>query len=458
MKLIFVLLLAVLSIYLMFEFLKDRFFSKPFCKKDEGKLIDIKSTNMSNEVGKSIVKTTRNMKKLDLSKWYSTINQNPQTLTDNEELFEALKRNQFIDTSLYESLKVLLTKSILHYKNFEKYEFIPKPSLPILFFGDIEAYSRERFKVLTAALNPSDIEFRESKNDKNFSLFRFPFYSETSGTLYLSLKDYFINTPYIRWFDSSYKQLLQGLGYSFYSDELKTAVHTDIVSPLSTNPTWSKLKSIKQFKNEIQEIEQIGLDLWIELVEIIKPNLILMSLAKGHLSKLNLEFISEFDIQNITQGNKKRKRPYITNLYKLNLKDHSCFLIHSPSGTNPFRLISNSDQRLLGEKIRRNLIENKKGSSFRKRSDAIDSSFSHPKTEIRKNFILSKNLMGKGALIQIGEGKDKIVYDHDQLLNDLGDRITKLPCWSKYGYYTKTGGDLPKFCKGRDAIIDGYLT
>lgn len=457
MKEIFIGTLSIIVLYLIVKFLKGKNLKKKSSTRDRRELIYTNPEDVSKNMSNSPFVTARKMKKLELSEWRDNINRDILISSSNEELFLSLRKNQLINISLFDSLNDILKKSLEHHKDFEEYEFIPKPSLPILFFGDIEAYSNENFKILTVALNPSDIEFRTSKNGERFSFFRFPLYGQTSGTLYLSLKDYFIHNPYKKWFDSSYKELLRGLGYSFYNDKLKTAIHTDIVSPLATNPTWTKLKRQKRYTSEIQNLEKIGFDLWLELIEILKPNLILMSLAKNHLTKLNLEYISEFDKITIKKGNSKRKKPYITNLYKLNLINHSCYLIHSPSGINPFRLISNEEQRQLGEKIRLKLIENKMDFPNKQNSNDFISSSINLKIEIKRNFILSKGLMGKGLLIQIGEGSSKIVYDHDLLLNDLGSRITELPCWNKYGYYTKTGGDIPNFCKGRNAILEYNL-
>jgi len=65
-----------------------------------------------------------------------------------------------------------------------------------------------------------------------------------------------------------------------------------------------------------------------------------------------------------------------------------------------------------------------------------------------RNFILKKSYIGKNLTIVISKNSETPIfnYNHDDILNQLGERITKLPCWSKYGYYTKSGSVLPKFC------------
>jgi hypothetical protein len=72
----------------------------------------------------------------------------------------------------------------------------------------------------------------------------------------------------------------------------------------------------------------------------------------------------------------------------------------------------------------------------------------------RRNFILKKNYIGSGLNIQIvnKDGIPQFTYNHDTLLEQLGTRITGLPCWDRYGYYTKSGSALPNFCIGLRGI------
>ena len=57
----------------------------------------------------------------------------------------------------------LLEAALNHYDNFKDYDFVVSPSLPILFFGDVAKYKKSKFRIMTAALNPSDMEFKEKK-------------------------------------------------------------------------------------------------------------------------------------------------------------------------------------------------------------------------------------------------------------------------------------------------------
>ncbi len=99
-------------------------------------------------------------------------------------------------------------------------------SRPIAWFGDTTAYAASPLRILTAGLNPSQVEFPAGKPDR-----RFPAASgvEQAGSAYVaSLNDYFRVDPYWRWFNT-YRPLLEGLQASFEgSFGSNTAVHTDL--------------------------------------------------------------------------------------------------------------------------------------------------------------------------------------------------------------------------------------
>lgn len=75
------------------------------------------------------------------------------------------------------------------------------------------------------------------------------------------------------------------------------------------------------------------------------------------------------------------------------------------------------------------------------------------KTVIRKNFILSKNYYGHNYAINFYDQDNNLIsYNHDSVLNELNERITKLPCWEKYGLYTNSKR-LPKFVEDLESVI-----
>lgn len=52
--------------------------------------------------------------------------------------------------------------------------YLIKGTLPILYFGDIEAYFKSRYKIITTAINPSCGEFYYDKTNRQISYDRFP--------------------------------------------------------------------------------------------------------------------------------------------------------------------------------------------------------------------------------------------------------------------------------------------
>ena len=180
----------------------------------------------------------------------------------------------------------LLRESIDYYNELKSLDCVVKNSMPIVFFGDIDNYIKQDYRIITAALNPSDVEFLNNKNDDYSCIHRFPDYNNTTVSLEKSCKNYFNNNPYNKWFgqdNAGFKPLLNGMGYCYYpnSKNLKAVLHTDLCSPIATNPTWSKLT-----KNDRSILEIKGFDLWKNLITELKPNLIIVSVKNAYLDSI----------------------------------------------------------------------------------------------------------------------------------------------------------------------------
>ena len=61
---------------------------------------------------------------------------------------------------------------------------------------------------------------------------------------------------------------------NFYPGWESTALHTDICSPVATNPTWSKLPKADQ-----ETLEMYGLPLWHDLLDQLRPHIVVISVA-----------------------------------------------------------------------------------------------------------------------------------------------------------------------------------
>lgn len=84
----------------------------------------------------------------------------------------------------------LIKKTFEYFDEFSHDEIVVNPSLPILYFGNLEDYKKSKIKVVTVGKNPSDNEFRLNKND-DFSFVRFPKWDKNQKNLIDSLNSYF---------------------------------------------------------------------------------------------------------------------------------------------------------------------------------------------------------------------------------------------------------------------------
>ncbi len=183
-------------------------------------------------------------------------------------------------------LTPLYLSAIQHYRDNEAAPWLVKPSIPIVYFGDLHGYLTSTRRIVTVALNPSLVEFTE----KRFRITTAE--SDDLATLEESLSNYFRLNPYHDWF-RSFETMLQPLGASYYgtadpgraplgwTPRNNTALHTDIASPLATNPTWSRLADDVKL-----HLQSFGFSFWVNLIQALQPHIILMSVGRSHLAPL----------------------------------------------------------------------------------------------------------------------------------------------------------------------------
>ena len=220
------------------------------------------------------------------------------------------------------------------------------PAIPILFFGDIEGYRASPFRVATVGLNPSLTEF-----PPHDPFCRFPLAADVGpgdqGRYLAALSAYFRTAPYMSWF-ASFEPLLNGANTSYYPGETSTALHTDICSPVATDPTWSGLSNAER-----AALETDGGPLWHQLLEVLRPDLVVLSVAKRHLNRIRFEAIDDRQVVH-TIAHKvdgtRRARPYcIVGRWHQVGKEPSLF-IYGPAATKPLP-IGNDQKHDLGRII-----------------------------------------------------------------------------------------------------------
>ena len=248
----------------------------------------------------------------------------------------------------------LLERTCKYYKKYKSKPFVVEPSLPILFFGDIDAYANSKIKIITVGKNPSDNEFRIKKTDP-YSFCRFPTWNGSPHTLVDCLKPYFNRAPLKAWF-SCYEPILNGADASYYAGQFTNrSIHTDICSPLATYPTWSGLKG-----SEKNLLLSEGSDLWSNLTEELQPDIILASIPRRQFeSSFNGEpkILQTYEFK---KDGTPRKKPYevITKEYRLDSGKNS-IAVWGMASNKPFDQISNCKRKQIGVKILE-LVSNEK--------------------------------------------------------------------------------------------------
>ncbi len=242
-------------------------------------------------------------------------------------------------------LDQLVKKTWCAYDNVASLSVRVSPAAPILFFGDLDSYTSSMLRVLTVGLNPSRREFPA---DKPF--LRFPSSEEPAGRdpcRYLeSLSSYYRTRPYRTWF-RSFEHILNGAGTSYYPGETSTALHTDICSPIATDPTWSHLCQADR-----STLEADGSPLWHMLLKVLKPQLVFLSVAKSHLRRIEFEPLdNQWNVlitYDRTGSGAPRLRPYQVQGRSYDVGGEPSLFIFGTAAQTPFGLVSDLQKRDIG--------------------------------------------------------------------------------------------------------------
>lgn len=224
-------------------------------------------------------------------------------------------------------------------------EAVVRPSVPIAWFGDLEAYLDSPLRVITVGLNPSRLEFPITD-----PFLRFPKARDLTGKsldaereAYVdAMSSYFREQPYSAWFRPSFEELLLGMGASFYGTAPSTALHTDLCSPIGTDPTWSGLGP------EREVIREEGVRLWHDLVRTLEPDVIVVSVARRHLDEIRFEWDGGWCVVHAVD----RENPYVIEARNLLVAaSKRTTLIFGRAAQKPFATIGSVDKRRAGEAI-----------------------------------------------------------------------------------------------------------
>lgn len=228
-------------------------------------------------------------------------------------------------------------------------ESIVTPSIPILYFGDDRRYFESRRKVITVGLNPSCREFPDDCRFRRFPLARELTPAADDPRYLAALRDYFRAEPYDRWFRQSFESILGGLDASYYDGAPNTALHTDLFSPLATDPTWSRLGEDRR------HLQEEGVNLWHRLVERLEPDVMIISIARRFLHNVRFHRPEAWR----TIHTVERANPFEVEAENVTIAGKTALMVFGTAANIPFGTVSSSDKKNIGRTIAKVLDEQK---------------------------------------------------------------------------------------------------
>jgi hypothetical protein len=224
-----------------------------------------------------------------------------------------------------------------------------RPSVPVLFFGDSVRFARSLLRVVTVGLNPSREEFPPEEPLRRFPS-PGPLSSADLDTYLAALDGYFQADPYTDWFDESYGQVLEGLGASYYDGWPSAALHTDLCTPLATDPTWNRLS-----RDERAALEPAGRLIWHHLTEALQPDVVLVSVRRQLLDEITFPLTGDASVIHTvteTADGEARASPYrVEAARRVLASGKEPLFIFGRASQTPFGSISHAEKQEVGRRI-----------------------------------------------------------------------------------------------------------
>ncbi len=223
------------------------------------------------------------------------------------------------------------------------------PAVPILFFGDLDAYRTSPLRVVTVGLNPSRKEFPAGEPFRRFPLAEGS--RDREGPSYLdAMSAYFHTDPYRGWFNA-FEPLLNGMETSFYAGvgDASTALHTDICSPIATDPTWNDLDKADQ-----AALMDHGRPLWRALLEELRPQIVVLSVRKEYLDHIEFAPITNWEVIHTfrrTSNGDFRRKPYEVCARWYEVAGELSLFLFGAAAQTPFGKLAAAQKREAGEML-----------------------------------------------------------------------------------------------------------
>lgn len=204
--------------------------------------------------------------------------------------------------------------------------------------------------MITVALDPSHHEFPVQDRFARFRaaerLARSPFTSSNQTAYRAALDGYFQEQPYMRWF-GWFEHVLLGMGSSYLGQAESTALHTDLCSPLATDPTWSRLDGQQEV------LARDGMPLWHRLVEHLAPDVIVVSVRLQYRDQIAFANRTGWEPLATIPRDDPAKRPYHALMQRATLpRGSEALLVFVPAAQQPFATLTKEARQRVGRAVR----------------------------------------------------------------------------------------------------------
>lgn len=238
---------------------------------------------------------------------------------------------------------------------------------PILYVGDEKDYRKTHLRIVTVSLNPSrqGIEGRDAEFPGWLGL-SVPAIGQEPDRYIAGLNSFFRAEPEKKkvWF-RSFENVLSGMEASYYDGKSRDdgqnltspVLHTDLCSPLMTDPNWSGLGEECEWVSKA--LQDDGIRLWHRLVEFLKPNIILASIARPHFGDMRFTcWNKNHDLANVETWHEihtvTRKNPYVVRGTYVRFFDDDGdkhLLVWGKAAQTPFGSVSYGQMTEIGKSI-----------------------------------------------------------------------------------------------------------
>jgi len=152
--------------------------------------------------------------------------------------------------------------------------------------------------------------------------------------------------PYRGWFDQGFERVLNGLSASYYDGFRNTAVHTDLLSPLATDPTWGRLSN-----EERNRLADGGTPLWHRVIRALQPDVIVASVARAHLDRIDFPRTGPWRTIHVVDS-ADRQRPFATEAMRIEVAPgKDALLVFGRCTNTPFGSVTHEAKLAIGAAI-----------------------------------------------------------------------------------------------------------